>query len=58
MKIEDKVLLEQYRNEIIEGIRKFPNLSRTDLRELFKKQYMFLYRHDKEWLMENFPIKQ
>ncbi|MDA1930473.1 TnsD family transposase [Bacillus cereus group sp. BcHK130] len=58
VEIEDKELLEQYRNEMIEGIRKFPDLSRTDLRELFKKQYMFLYRHEKEWLMENLPIKQ
>ncbi|MGN9863419.1 TnsD family Tn7-like transposition protein [Bacillus swezeyi] len=58
VKIENKALLEQYKNEMIEGIRNFPNLSRTALRERFKKQYMFLYRHDKEWLMKNFPIKQ
>ncbi len=57
-KIENKVLLEQYKNEMIEGIRNFPNLSRTALRERFKKQYMFLYRHDKEWLIKNLPIKQ
>lgn len=57
-KIESKALLEQYRNELIEGIQKLPNLSRTALRERFKKQYMFLYRHDKEWLMKNLPIKQ
>ncbi|WP_436865818.1 TnsD family transposase [Bacillus fungorum] len=58
VKMENKELFEQYKNEMIEGIRKFPNLSRTALRERFKKQYMFLYRHDKEWLMKNFPIKQ
>lgn len=57
-KIENKALLEQYRNELIEGIQKLPNLSRTALRERFKKQCMFLYRHDKEWVMKNFPIKQ
>ncbi|MEF8683258.1 UNVERIFIED_CONTAM: TnsD family transposase [Bacillus cereus] len=57
-KIENKALLEQYRNELIGGIQKLPNLSRTALRECFKKQYMFLYRHDKEWLMKNLPIKQ
>ncbi|QIC07187.1 transposase [Brevibacillus sp. 7WMA2] len=57
-KIENKALLEQYRNELIEGIQKLPNLSRTALRERFKKQYMFLYRHDKEWLIKNLPIKQ
>ncbi|MGY2611205.1 TnsD family transposase [Bacillus pretiosus] len=58
VKIESKALLEQYKDEMIEGIRKFPNLSRTVLRERFKKQYMFLYRHDKEWLIKNLPIKQ
>lgn len=58
VKIENKALLEQYKNEMIEGIRRFPNLSRTALREHFKKQYMFLYRHDKEWLIKNLPIKQ
>ncbi|MBG9840061.1 MULTISPECIES: TnsD family Tn7-like transposition protein [Bacillus cereus group] len=57
-KIENKALLKQYRNELIEGIQKLPNLSRTALRERFKKQYMFLYRHDKEWVMKNLPIKQ
>nr|WGD93018.1 TnsD family transposase [Bacillus subtilis] len=58
VKIESKALLEQYKDEMIEGIRKFPHLSRTALRERFKKQYMFLYRHDKEWLIKNLPIKQ
>ncbi|XBO90237.1 TnsD family Tn7-like transposition protein [Bacillus paranthracis] len=57
-KIENKALLEQYRKELIEGIQELPNLSRTALRERFKKQYMFLYRHDKEWVMKNLPIKQ
>ncbi|MGR5962533.1 TnsD family Tn7-like transposition protein [Bacillus paranthracis] len=36
-KIENKALLKQYRNELIEGIQKLPNLSRTALRERFKK---------------------
>lgn len=58
VKMENKALLEQYKNEMIEGIRNLPNLSRTALRERFKKQYVFLYRHDKEWLMKNLPIKQ
>ncbi|HDX9578516.1 TPA: TnsD family transposase [Bacillus pseudomycoides] len=58
VEMENKALLEQYKNEMIEEIRKFPNLSRTALRERFKKKYMFLYRHDKEWLLKNLPIKQ
>nr|WP_318246854.1 hypothetical protein [Bacillus norwichensis] len=35
----------------MEIIQEFPQLSRTALREKCKKQYIFLYRHDKEWLM-------
>ena len=36
VKMENKALLEQYKNEMIEGIRNLPNLSRTALRERFK----------------------
>ncbi|WP_263642162.1 TnsD family Tn7-like transposition protein [Lysinibacillus fusiformis] len=50
--------LQQYKKEIISGIKQYPYISRTTLREIFKKQYIFLYRHDKEWLMENLPPKQ
>lgn len=50
--------LEQYKNEMLAGLKKFPYLSRTALREKFKKQYMFLYRHEKQWLMENLPRNQ
>ncbi|QFG00799.1 transposase [Psychrobacillus glaciei] len=54
----DIVRLQQYKNEIISGMKEFPLLSRTALREEFKKQYMFLYRHDKQWLMERLSPKQ
>lgn len=34
-----------------------PNLSKTELRQLKPSTYIFLYRHDKEWLNENSPQK-
>lgn len=33
------------------------NLSKTELRKLDKATYIFLYRHDKEWLDKNSPEK-
>lgn len=50
--------LQQYQNEILAEIKKSPDLSRTELREKLKKQYIFLYRHDKQWLMENLPCNK
>lgn len=51
-------LVAQYRQDIVMLIRQFPLLSRTALRSKSEKQYTFLYRHDKDWLMEMLPSKQ
>ncbi|KIL74125.1 TnsD family Tn7-like transposition protein [Bacillus badius] len=58
MKSANQSLLASYKKELQEGIKQFPALSRTELRAHFKKQYIFIYRHDHEWLMENLPVKQ
>ncbi|MDM5250813.1 TnsD family Tn7-like transposition protein [Lysinibacillus sp. G4S2] len=50
--------LMQYQQELLNGIKQFPDLSRTALRKKFKKQYMYLYRHDKAWLDETLPVIQ
>lgn len=47
--------LTQYKQELVDGIKRFPFLSRTEIRGKFKKQYIFLYRHDKAWLHEKLP---
>lgn len=36
----------------------YPQVSRTALREKNKAVYMYLYRHDKEWLLSNCPKLQ
>lgn len=35
-----------------------PNLSKTELREFDKAKYIWLYRHDNEWLKNNSPTKR
>lgn len=52
------VQLARCKQELIEGMKRFPTLSRTQLRQQFQKQYMYIYRHDNAWLAENLPVKQ
>ncbi|MGP4074023.1 TnsD family transposase [Piscibacillus sp. B03] len=59
-KIESKVtppLLQKYRQQLLEGIQKYPNDSRTRIRERFKKEYIYLYRYDRIWLFKHLPEK-
>lgn len=53
----DKSLAADYRQDLVNFIINNPNLSRTELRKCLYKQYIWLYRHDKDWLMENLPSK-
>lgn len=55
---ENPRLLQQYRQQLLEGIQKYLNDSRTKIRERFKKEYTYLYRHDKEWLFKHLPKKR
>ncbi|MFT8347316.1 TnsD family transposase [Clostridium saccharoperbutylacetonicum] len=48
---------DRYRQELIECIRQHPEHSRTNIRKCLQKQYTWLYRYDKEWLMDNLPTK-
>ena len=48
----------QYKQDIVKLIKQYPQLSRTTLRAKCKKQYIYLYRHDKDWLMDMLPFKQ
>ncbi|WP_146550782.1 TnsD family Tn7-like transposition protein [Rummeliibacillus suwonensis] len=56
--VKNNHLTEQYRAELLNGMKQFCSFSRTQLRKQLSKQYMFLYRHDKEWLFANLPDKQ
>lgn len=50
-----QVKLAQYKQELLDGLKQFTYNSRTEIREKFKKSYIYLYRHDKEWIDKNLP---
>lgn len=52
--------LAEYKNNIltaITAIKENRSMKRTELREKFKKEYIYLYRYDKQWLFSNLPKK-
>jgi hypothetical protein len=51
-------LVAQYKQDVIKLVKQFPQLSLTALRVKCKKQNIFLYRHDKKWLLNKLPSKQ
>uniref|UniRef100_UPI00406D04E4 TnsD family Tn7-like transposition protein n=1 Tax=Lysinibacillus sp. FSL K6-0057 TaxID=2921411 RepID=UPI00406D04E4 len=55
---EAEAKLALYKNELLDGIKQFPSFSRTELRQQFEKQYIYLYRHDRAWLEANLPERQ
>lgn len=54
-KSEDNNNLEKYKECILKNIAMNPTLTRTELRERCKKEYIYLYRNDKSWLFNNLP---
>lgn len=57
LKTVDEQLV-RYKQELLEGMKQLPNLSRTQLRQQFQKQYIYIYRYDNAWLKKNLPLKQ
>ncbi|GBG55901.1 hypothetical protein SPFL3102_02840 [Sporomusaceae bacterium FL31] len=51
----DEVKLFEAKNIIIEGINKYPNYSRTKIRDMYLKQYSYINRWEKSWLNKNLP---
>lgn len=49
--------LKVYKDTILAAINSNKDISRTDIRIKNKKEYMYLYRYDKEWICNNLPIK-
>lgn len=50
------IKLESYKSTILNIKEINTVLSRTDLRKICKKEYMYLYRYDKNWLINNLPV--
>lgn len=47
--------IESYKNSIRKAILDNPTVSRTAIRSICKKEYTYLYKHARDWLMENLP---
>ena len=45
--------LNVYKQDILEAIKS--NISRTSIRNMQKKQYAYIYKHDKDWLFSHLP---
>ncbi|PLX85588.1 MAG: hypothetical protein C0617_03575 [Desulfuromonas sp.] len=45
----------EYRSRLVSAIEENPEKSRTEIRGIAKADYIWLYRHDREWLMDNLP---
>ncbi|MFT8347327.1 TnsD family transposase [Clostridium saccharoperbutylacetonicum] len=56
VKIED--IRFQYRSRWIELLNNNPNKSKTEIRNLDKSLFIWLYRNDREWLNNNSPTVQ
>lgn len=54
----NKIDSDKYRKNIIALIKDTPGISRTEVRNRLKKQYMWLYRNDREWLDKNMPERK
>ena len=58
---EPKIKVNSEKDEVknlwLELRSKYPESSRTQLRKINSSLYMRIYRHDKEWLLENSPEK-
>ena len=49
--------LNKYKNYILTNIGSNPAATRTEIRDVCKKEYIFIYRNDKKWLYDNLPVK-
>lgn len=52
---EKDSLLDQHRNAWLLASKYYPDKSKTELRNIAKAHYVWLYRHDKDWLDKNSP---
>ena len=49
--------LSNYKNCMLANIENNPAATRTQIRNMCKKEYIFIYRKDKEWLHNKLPIE-
>lgn len=47
----------KYKEDILQVIDNNKGITRTNLRDMLRKEYIYLYRYDKEWLFSKLPDK-
>ncbi len=58
IEINKNDLISKYKSDIITFIKENPNYTRTEVRKSKAKEYIYLYRHDQEWLYDALPQKK
>lgn len=53
--IENNDKLQAYKRIVVDTVKANNNLTRTEIRALIKKEYAYLYRNDRQWLLEHLP---
>lgn len=56
-KVVDSDIGTIYKEHILNTRVTNPTATRTEIRNMCKKEYMYLYRKDKKWLEDNLPLK-
>lgn len=49
--------IDRCKNAVLKAIKDNKGINRTRLREILNKEYMYLYRYDRNWLFSNLPTK-
>lgn len=50
--------LDKYKSILLQVMENESHLSRNDIRNKYSKEYYYLFKYDKEWLMENLPPRR
>lgn len=57
-KSKNKVDANEYKGVILDAIRDNPSIIRQEIRKKLNKQYIWLYKNDREWFDKNMPKKK
>lgn len=55
-KVHKKIDGQKYKEDVMELIRNKPGITRQSIRNILYKQYMWLYKNDRDWFNKNMPV--
>jgi hypothetical protein len=53
----EKDMLSEYKEAILNIVKAMPAATRTEIRAMCEKEYIYIYRKDKQWLLDNLTYK-